>query len=429
MCSCRPSSSQKASGSACVVRVPLEAMGDVDYPTRGPDGLLDLDRIDRALADAGALWLVPALRCTKTTGRLGARASSAARISLPSDRSFSSYDQALAHVDGPAARADIRSLLEPVDARRRCWTTTSGRSTSAFAIQSVARAARCSRRDGVAISPAGRTPSARSSSGATRTRPARPSLASGGDTIRAARIQPHPRRADHLLFLVCLAIPLRRLRALVPVVTAFAVAHSITLIASAFDIAPAALWFPPLVETLIAISIVYMALENMLAPTVRPSLGGRLRVRPGPWLRVFGFALRESLQFAGSHLVSSLLSFNVGVELGQLLVLALLIPPLTSCSGMRGPNGSARSSCRRSSRTPPGTGWSIEAANCDSSGSNGRRSMRSSRQGPPIGCSLPRLPAECSGCSRAFSGASSLRRSCCRRRRSRIRSARPSCRR
>jgi hypothetical protein len=42
----------------------------------------------------------------------------------------------------------------------------------------------------------------------------------------------------------------------------------------------------------------------------------------------FSFALRETLQFAGSHLLSSLLSFNVGVELGQLLVLALLVPAL-----------------------------------------------------------------------------------------------------
>ena len=42
----------------------------------------------------------------------------------------------------------------------------------------------------------------------------------------------------------------------------------------------------------------------------------------------FSFALRESLQFAGSHLLTSLLSFNVGVELGQLLVLALIIPAL-----------------------------------------------------------------------------------------------------
>jgi hypothetical protein len=42
----------------------------------------------------------------------------------------------------------------------------------------------------------------------------------------------------------------------------------------------------------------------------------------------FSFALRETMQFAGSHLLTSLLSFNVGVELGQLLVLAVLVPGL-----------------------------------------------------------------------------------------------------
>ena len=42
----------------------------------------------------------------------------------------------------------------------------------------------------------------------------------------------------------------------------------------------------------------------------------------------FSFALRENLQFAGTHLLTSLLSFNVGVELGQLLVLGALIPIL-----------------------------------------------------------------------------------------------------
>ena len=46
--------------------------------------------------------------------------------------------------------------------------------------------------------------------------------------------------------------------------TSFTVAHSITLVASAFDLAPGGLWFPPLIETLIAISIVYMALENIV---------------------------------------------------------------------------------------------------------------------------------------------------------------------
>src|SRR4029079_7302666 len=105
------------------------------------------------------------------------------------------------------------------------------------------------------------------------------------------------------------------------------VAHSITLIASAFGLAPDALWFPPLVETLIAASIVYMALENIVAPQLRRR-----------WIITFAFglvhgfgfsfALRQTLQFAGSHLLRSLLSFNVGVELGQLLVLLVLVPAL-----------------------------------------------------------------------------------------------------
>jgi hypothetical protein len=127
---------------------------------------------------------------------------------------------------------------------------------------------------------------------------------------------------------LCLVIPFRRMRPLVLIVTAFTVAHSITLIGSAYGLAPDALWFPPLVETLIAISIVYMALENIVGTS-------RLQRR---WLVTFAFglvhgfgfsfALRESLQFAGSHLLTSLVSFNVGVELGQLLVLILLVPAL-----------------------------------------------------------------------------------------------------
>ena len=86
-------------------------------------------------------------------------------------------------------------------------------------------------------------------------------------------------------------------------------------------------WFPPLIEVLIAMSIIYMALENIV--------GARLGWR---WIVTFGFGLvhgfgfsfglEHTLQFAGSHLLTSLLAFNVGVELGQLLVLALLVPAL-----------------------------------------------------------------------------------------------------
>jgi len=113
------------------------------------------------------------------------------------------------------------------------------------------------------------------------------------------------------------------------IVTAFTIAHSITLIAAASGLVPDALWFPPLIETLIAASILYMALEN---------IAGVNNVQRR-WALAFGFglvhgfgfsfALRETLQFAGSHLTTSLLAFNAGVELGQLFVLALLVPALS----------------------------------------------------------------------------------------------------
>jgi hypothetical protein len=133
---------------------------------------------------------------------------------------------------------------------------------------------------------------------------------------------------DHLLFLFCLVIPFRKPRQLLLIVTSFTLAHSITLMASAFNLAPSAAWFPPMVEALIAASIVYMAVENIVG----------VRSIHQRWLITFAFglvhgfgfsfALHETLQFAGQHLVTSLLAFNVGVELGQVLVLALLIPAL-----------------------------------------------------------------------------------------------------
>jgi hypothetical protein len=87
------------------------------------------------------------------------------------------------------------------------------------------------------------------------------------------------------------------------------------------------LWFTPLVETLIAASIFYMAIENVVAANVQTrwaiAFGFGLIYGFG-----FSFALRNTLQFAGDHVLTSLLSFNVGVELGQLLVLVLLVPLL-----------------------------------------------------------------------------------------------------
>lgn len=310
-----------------LVRVPLVAMGDVDYPTRGPAGLVDLARVDRALRDAVALWIVPSVTVFENERALPPPELVAARVALPSDRSFTSFEQALARFGEPpiAPETDLywnQALLDVI----LDYEIQSDR--SAFAIEPAFARLGVHVLTALRFLPPGgavRAFELRGNPGRIRLDPRWHQAAFRFVQLGFAHIL---EGADHLLFLLCLVIPLRRLRALIPVVTAFAVAHSITLIASAFGVAPRVLWFPPLIETLIAVSILYMALENMLAPafTHRWALAFGFGLVHGFG---FSFALRESLQFAGAHLVTSLLSFNLGVELGQILVLALLIPPLT----------------------------------------------------------------------------------------------------
>jgi hypothetical protein len=81
------------------------------------------------------------------------------------------------------------------------------------------------------------------------------------------------------------------------------------------------------VETTIAASIVYMALENIMGIDFarRMLIAGMFGLVHG-----FGFSygLQENLQFAGTHLLVSLFAFNIGIEFGQLLVLAVMLPAL-----------------------------------------------------------------------------------------------------
>jgi hypothetical protein len=132
---------------------------------------------------------------------------------------------------------------------------------------------------------------------------------------------------DHLLFLLCLVIPLRGVRQLLTVITGFTLAHSFTLIGSAFNLAPEGAWFPPFVEMVIALSIVYMALEDIIGVEFRRRV---LLTMLFGLVHGFGFSygLKEDLQFAGSHLLVSLFAFNIGIEIGQVLVLMVMLPAL-----------------------------------------------------------------------------------------------------
>jgi hydrogenase/urease accessory protein HupE len=125
---------------------------------------------------------------------------------------------------------------------------------------------------------------------------------------------------DHVLFVLGLMLIVRARRALLWTITAFTLAHSITLAAASLELAkvPSA----P-VELCIALSVLLLAFE---ASDTRPSW-----LRRWPWAVAFSFGLLHGLGFASAlsgvglphgHILTSLLAFNLGVEIGQLCVMA-----------------------------------------------------------------------------------------------------------
>jgi hypothetical protein len=83
-----------------LVRVPLKTMRDVDFPERG-QGYLDFDHVDPALRECATLWISDFIDAYENDARLPKPQVVATRLSLESDPSFASYDQAFAHVTGP----------------------------------------------------------------------------------------------------------------------------------------------------------------------------------------------------------------------------------------------------------------------------------------------------------------------------------------
>ena len=307
-----------------LVRVPLASMRDVQFPQRG--AYLDLVRTRPMLADLATLWIAGQVELFEDGAPLAAPRVVATRLSLPSDPSFASWESALAHVQGPELPDDAGLVVEqamldvllevPIaspDARfaiATAWADLGVRTSTVLLFLPSGGGERLYRYDGdpglVRLDPRWHQAALRF-------------VASGFRHVLGG--------LDHLLFLVGLAIPVRRWRGLVPIVTAFTVAHSITLLAAATSTTPQALWFPPLIETLIALSILWMALGNVVKTEHR----GRWRVAFGFGLVHgfgFSFVLRDEIQFAGRHALAALLSFNVGVELGQLFALALAVPAL-----------------------------------------------------------------------------------------------------
>ena len=158
---------------------------------------------------------------------------------------------------------------------------------------------------------------------------------------------------DHIAFLAAIVLWAQRLWPVVKVVTAFTVAHSITLSLAALEIVriPSSI-----IEPAIAVSIVYVAAENFLSRDIDKR-----------WRDTFGFGLIHGFGFASalqefglprSALVPALASFNLGVEIGQIAIVSLVVPALLGMDRLYAKGHSAEA---RSIRPAPAV-YSISAA-------------------------------------------------------------------
>ena len=314
---------QEEQGITLFIRVPLSSMKEVEFPLVN-NLYLDIPNIKPSLQQAAELWFVDNLKMTQDKQALTQVSVKSARISLPSNRAFISYEQALTHVrseqwDLPSQLVWNQQYLDveiEVNAKNKDSNIEIDFGLQRLAhrvaidlrfqlLNSDERAFEFNAREGAVLL----NPSAWQASWRF--------IQMGFKHILSG--------TDHLLFIACLILTATQWLSLVGVITSFTVAHSLTLIAAAMGYAPSGLWFMPWVELAIAFSILYMALENIWRADVHRrwlvcTLFGLIHGFG------FSFALHESMQFAGTHHVLSLLSFNLGVEAGQLLVLLLGVP-------------------------------------------------------------------------------------------------------
>ena len=297
------------------VRVPLEAMRDFDFPTRG-SGYLDIAKAEPMLRDAAILWVADEFDVFVNGEALTINPNIVVRVSLPIDRSFDALDTATEHMTknlGDETLLYWRQALLDIQMTYRMDSKTLSASEEGealrFAIDS--RLGHLGQRTSTALTFVNRYSEEfyydfAGSPGLLVLAPDWYQVAT--EFIKRGVIHIW-QGIDHLLFLFCLVLPIKQLGRLFWVITAFTVGHSVTLLSAALGFIPDVIWFPSLIECLIALSIVVMALDNIL---------GKAHQRRWLFGLCFGlihgfgfsFALAETLQFSGSHLLVALVRFQ-----------------------------------------------------------------------------------------------------------------------
>jgi hypothetical protein len=310
-----------------LVRVPMSVFNDVQFPSR-ESGYLDFPAANATLAGLARYRIADFINLYEDGVPLPRPRLVSERVSVLSDSSFASYKEAMAHVTGPELEASVNTLpgqswLDilfeyPIHSEH-----------SNFAIQT--NFAHLGVRVFTTLT------SLRPGPGAVRT------FSYEGDpgpVILEPRWSQDAAQylkwgfgsllngTDYLLFVFCLVLPFRGIRDIAPVAAAFASAIPITLIASACGLAPDGLWFGPLIDTLVAVTILYTALANIAGGVTSYGRSIAALLFGLIYGFSFSFGLASKAQFAGSYPLLSAIAFNIGVEVALFFVVALLIPVL-----------------------------------------------------------------------------------------------------
>jgi hypothetical protein len=323
-----------------LLRIPLIAISDANLPKDGT-GFLAMPYLDPALGEA-ANQLSNGIVFLEEDTRLTSYEMANARVSLPSDRSFDSYESALRRVRGPRLPDATQVFYNQGFLDLELYFPIRSQD-SAFSMRVLFGRGMATRTATIInfIRPDGGVRAFRIHDDTPLVR-LDPRLHQAAWVFLSAGFYRFLDGLDHLLFVLALAIPYRRARDLIKPIAAFALAHSITLTFAAFGRAPMDTWFAPTIGAFMALSIVYVSIENAVgSPSTAFRAGGPAlssAIERHRWIVAlvfglfhgFGFAiaLQEALQFAGSHPIAALAAFNAGLELGTIIILAIALPAL-----------------------------------------------------------------------------------------------------
>jgi hypothetical protein len=307
-----------------LVRMPANALIDILFPTLPDSSWLDLREIDGFALEGAKVWIADLLSIREADNLLSTPQVIAVRVSRANDASFSTFPQAMQHVNGDRLPLDtllsqdqavVDALLEtPIQSDRSAFyfeprfARVGVLVTTNLAFLSAGDQARIFEYEGdpepFALSPGWKDALGR---------------------LFQEGFSHFWNEADYLLFALCVALVFKELRSSLSFVAAFVAAQSFALIGSAFGMKFSMPWTSLLWGVLIEAAIVFMAIEAIVAgdstdKRYEIGLATGLVFGSGQW-----FGLEPTIQFGGLHRLESAVAFEAGILICCLFSLAVFV--------------------------------------------------------------------------------------------------------